>query len=67
MGKSKYDKELEKAYRDWKDIENERKRDRNDLLSFFLGLLMFGGGLFLIFQNAQVYSSWGGSFYHIGS
>lgn len=67
MGKSKYDKELEKAYRDLKDIENERKRDRNDLLSFFLGLLMFGGGLFLIFQNAQVYSSWGGSFYHIGS
>ncbi|MBQ8297664.1 MAG: hypothetical protein IJX77_07775 [Ruminococcus sp.] len=68
MSKSKYDKELEKAYKDLKEMNKESKKARNDLLNFFIGLLMFGGGLFLIFQNAQVTSTWGsGYFYHIGS
>lgn len=68
MAKSKYDKELEKAYRELHDMEKERNRDRNDLLMFFAGLLMFGGGLFMILQNIVVSSSWGGGyFYRIGS
>lgn len=68
MAKSKYDKELEKAYQELKDMEKERNRDKNDLLTFFAGLLMFGGGLFMILQNISVTSSWGsGYFYHIGS
>lgn len=68
MGKSKYDKELDKAYEDLKKIRKEQNQGRNDLLSFFIGLLMFGGGLFMVLQNAQVSSSWGyGYFYHIGS
>lgn len=68
MSKSKYDKELEKAYKDLHDMQKEHKRDRNDLLYFFIGLLMFGGGLFMVLQNAQVQSLWGhGYFYHIGS
>lgn len=68
LGKSKYDKELEKAYKELHEIEKERRKDHNDLLNFFIGLLMFGGGLFMVLQNAQVTSSWGyGYFYHIGS
>lgn len=68
MAKSKYDRELEKAYADLKDYNEKRNRNKNDLLNFFLGLLMFGGGLFMILQNAQVTTSWGyGYFYHIGS
>lgn len=68
MKKSKSERELDKAYRELQEIQKENKRNRNDLLNFFIGILMFGGGLFLIFQNAQVSSSWGsGYFYHIGS
>lgn len=68
MSKSKYDKELEKAYHDLKDIQEGNNKNRNDLLTFFAGLLMFGAGLFMILQNAVVTSSWGhGYFYHIGS
>ncbi len=68
MAKSKYDRELEKAYAELKDYNEKRNRNKNDLLNFFLGLLMFGGGLFMILQNAQVTTSWGyGYFYHIGS
>lgn len=68
MAKSKYDRELEKAYAELKDYNKKQERDRNDLLHFFLGLLMFGGGLFMILQNAEVHTSWGyGYFYHIGS
>lgn len=68
MAKSKYDRELEKAYQDLQDINKKQERDKNDLRNFFLGLLMFGGGLFMILQNAQVTTSWGyGHFYHIGS
>lgn len=68
MGKSKYDKELEKAYKDLHDMQKENNKNRNDLLNFFIGLLMFGGGLFMVLQNTRVSSSWGsGYFYHLGS
>lgn len=68
MGKSKYDKELEKAMAELREYENRSKKNKNELLNFFLGLIMFGAGLFLILQNARVTSSWGsGYFYHIGS
>lgn len=68
MGKTKYDKELEKAYSELCETKKERNKEINDLRNFFIGLLMFGAGLFMILQNARVSSSWGyGSFYHIGS
>lgn len=68
MKSSKYDKELEKAYEDLKRIDAESHKDRNELLRFFVGLLMFGAGLFMIFQNLVVTSSWGsGYIFHIGS
>ena len=71
MSKSKYDKELEKAYKDLKSFEAEKNRDRNDLLAFFCGLLAFGAGLFMILQNVDVTSNWGvaggGYFFRLGS
>lgn len=67
--KSKYDKELEEAYRELKDFNNKREKNKNDLLQFFLGLLMLAAGLFMIFQNLLITSSWGygGYLLHIGS
>ena len=68
MAKSKYDRELEKAYEELKEMKKKEKKNQNDLLIFFVGLLMFGAGLFMVLQNAQVQSTWGyGYFYHIGS
>ncbi len=70
LANSKEDKELEKMYRELRDLRETRdsmKDDRNDLLLFFVGLLMLAGGLFMIFNNLSVTSSWGGSFWHIGS
>lgn len=42
-------------------------KDGNELLRFFGGLLLFGAGMFMIFQNLIVTSSWGtGSIFRIG-
>ncbi|WP_297957782.1 hypothetical protein [uncultured Ruminococcus sp.] len=63
MPKTTKDKELDKMY---KELLESRKSVRatsadsgNRLLTFFVGLLMLGGGLFMIFQNIEVTSSWG--------
>ncbi len=66
MSKSKNDKELDKMYKELIDTKN-RENEGNRLLRFFIGLLMLGGGLFMIFQNINVSSNWGGYFFHIGS
>lgn len=69
MSKSKNDDELEKLYKELKQIKNGESKDKHELRDFFLGLLMFGAGLFMILQNAQVTSSvgYGGYFYRIGA
>ena len=49
--------------------ETARKvnKEQNELLRFFGGMLLFGAGMFMIFQNLIVESSWGmGSIFHIG-
>lgn len=73
MPKTTKDKELDKMYKDLLETRNSArsssKDDGNRLLKFFVGLLMLGGGLFMIFQNIEVSSSWGygGYFFRIGS
>ena len=57
--KSKYDTELDKAYRDLKEYNDRRDKNRNDLLEFFVGLLMLAAGVFMIFQNLNIESTWG--------
>ncbi len=59
--------DMDKAYKILEDAEKKRSRNKNDLLMFFAGLLMFAGGVFMILQNIIVRTSWGTSFYHIGS
>lgn len=68
LKKSDYDKELEKVYAELRE-KNGGSKNSNDLRNFFIGLIMFAAGLFMIFQNAQVQSDirYGGYFYHIGS
>ena len=57
--KSKYENELDRAYRDLKDYNDAREKNRNDLLQFFVGLLMLAAGVFMIFQNLSIESTWG--------
>ncbi len=59
--------ELERAYAVLEDMDRKKKKNKNDLLMFFAGLLMFAGGVFMILQNIIVRTSWGTSFYHIGT
>ena len=72
MPKSNKDKELDKMYNDLLEtrdsMRSASKSEGNRLLTFFIGLLMLGGGLFMIFQNISVSSSWGysGHFFSIG-
>lgn len=72
MAKSNGDKELEKIYKELREMnENPGKSssEGNDLLRFFIGLVMLAGGLFMIFNNLSVSSSWGarGYIFHLGS
>jgi len=71
MPKTTKDKELDKMYKDLLETRDgaraSSKDEGNRLLKFFVGLLMLGGGLFMIFQNIDVSSSWGGGyFFRIG-
>ncbi len=61
--KAKYDKELEEAYRELHDYNQKKNQNKNDLLQFFCGLLMLAAGVFMIFQNLSITSSWGGGGY----
>ena len=53
---------------DGMDSSRTRKKDGNELLRFFCGLLLFGAGMFMIFQNLTVTSNmgYGGSIFRIG-
>ena len=72
MPKNTKDKELDKMYKDLLESRNGARSSSKDagnrLLKFFVGLLMLGGRLFMIFQNIDVTSSWGygGYFFRIG-
>ena len=69
MANNKRDEDLEKLYKELRN-QDSSEENRNALLSFFIGLLMLGGGLFMIFNNLTVTSSWGGyggHFFRIGS
>ena len=63
MPKTTKDQELDKMYKELlesrKSVRTTSDNSGNRLLTFFVGLLMLGGGLFMIFQNIEVTSSWG--------
>jgi hypothetical protein len=79
MAKNTGDDELNKIY---KELRSQRIKTEssssgrsyrsggstdNDLLQFFVGLVMLAVGVYMILQNINVTSNWGIYSYHIGS
>ena len=56
---AKSDKDLDRLYKELEDYRDSHEDEGSRLLKFFVGLLMLAGGLFMIFQNISVSSSWG--------
>ena len=52
--------------KDKKSPNNEGKA-QNELLQFFMGFLLFGGGLYWVFNSFTVSSSWGSGYWGIGN
>lgn len=61
-----YQQELEKVRRELAEGREHKNKAKNDLIQFFCGLLMLAAGVFLIFQNLDVRSSWGTGFLRVG-
>ena len=66
MGKNK---DLDSMYKELVNNRDTKEDAGTRLFKFFLGLIMLAVGLFMIFQNITVSSTWGtgGYFYHIGN
>ena len=58
--------EIPKPLKKKKSSNNEGKA-QNELLQFFMGFLLFGGGLYWVFNSFTVSSSWGYGYWGIGS
>ena len=57
----------DKFTRDLEAQARQARKESNQTMRFFGGLLLFGAGLFMILQNLTVTSSWGmGSIFRIG-
>ena len=66
MGKNS--KDLDSMYRELMNSREHNEDAGTRLAKFFICLVMLAVGLFMIFQNTEVSSTWGmgGYFYHIG-
>ena len=58
--KSKPESAMEEILNGMDGARGTRKKEGNELLRFFCGLLLFGAGMFMIFQNLTVTSTLGG-------
>lgn len=65
--KNKTDRELQQALNELKELNSKKPKHRNDLLEFFGGLLLLAAGLYMIFSNLTVSSSWGYGVFRLGS
>lgn len=55
----KKDKQLEEELKELRDnIKETKKEDNNEVLQFFLGIIMLGAGLFMLSKRVMVHSSW---------
>ncbi|MBQ2937903.1 MAG: hypothetical protein IJE05_03365 [Clostridia bacterium] len=52
------DKQLEEELKELRDNIKETKEDNNEVLQFFLGIIMLGAGLFMLSKRVMVHSSW---------
>lgn len=62
-----YEQELERIRQEMDGGKKRKSKGSSDLMQFFIGLIMLGAGVFLIFQNLEVRSSWGIGLMHIGT
>lgn len=51
------DKESKKDLEDLKE-KNSKNSEQNDVLQFFLGVILLGAGLFMLSKRVMVHSSW---------
>ena len=56
---TKPESNVSKLYEEMEARSAAHKRESNELLRFFGGLLLFGAGMYMIFQNLVISSSWG--------
>ena len=55
----KKDKQLKEELKELRDnIKEPKKEDNNEVLQFFLGVIMLGAGLFMLSKRVMVHSSW---------
>lgn len=50
--------ELKELRNNMKETKKEDKEDDNEVLQFFLGVIMLGAGLFMLSKRVMVHSSW---------
>lgn len=50
--------ELKELRDDIKETKKENNNDSNEMLQFFLGVIMLGAGLFMLSKRVMVHSSW---------
>lgn len=55
----KKEKQLEEELKELRNnIKETKKEDNNEVLQFFLGIIMLGAGLFMLSKRVMVHSSW---------
>lgn len=59
--------EVPKPLEKKKKGSNNPGKAQNELLQFFMGFLLFGGGLYWVFNSFTVSSTWGYGYWGIGS
>lgn len=53
------DKQLKEELKELRDnIQETKKEDNNEVLQFFLGVIILGAGLFMLSKRVMVHSSW---------
>lgn len=52
-------REIEEIKQSSNDNQDEKSNPKNELLQFFLGFLLFGGGFYWVLNSFTVTSSWG--------
>lgn len=56
---NKKEKQIKEELKDLRDnIKEKNSEDSNEMLQFFLGIIMLGLGLFLLSKRVMVHSSW---------
>jgi len=61
------DEKLKNAFDELERMKKEQNKNKNELVYFLIGMILFGVGVFWVLQTARVTTNFGGYFYHFGS